>query len=138
MHWIATFGMQMQRQRDDDGFEVLLLVEHFLNARVHVTLDVLRLPSLAVDLRVALARRRGGSPVMMRFRLYGRMSQSGDELEILRVVVAHEDAALVAAADEGGLDRLALHRLVAVIGGGRDRHERAARDDGTLHEPAAG
>ena len=47
----------------------------------------------------------------MRPMLLGRMSQHGDELEVLGVVLADQDAALVAAADDGRLDGLALDDL---------------------------
>src|SRR5581483_5684426 len=62
----------------------------------------------------------------------------GDELDGAGVVLADEHAALVAGADDGGLDRLVLQggHVVAVVRRGADR-DGGAGGDQALHEAAA-
>ena len=122
-------GVQVQRQGDDDRLDVLVLAEHLLVVGVHVVWsDVLGLRRAVDGLLSPCAATGSGSPSKMRFWLDGRMSHSGDELEVLRVVFADEDAALVAAADEGGLDRLALAWPRSRSTGGRDRRQAGGPD----------
>ena len=74
----------------------------------------------------------------MRFMLRRPDVADGDELEELRVVLADEDAALVAAADQCRLDRLAAELLVAEIAGRPGDGGRPAGDGHALEEAAAG
>jgi hypothetical protein len=131
-------GVQVKGQGDDDGLEVFFLLEHLLEVRVHVAFGHRVGLVFPVHGLVALARGRGrlafdDAPTVVRADV-----AEGDELEILGVVVAHEDAPLVAATDEGGLNRFALHRLVAEVGASRDGSEPGRADRHALHEPAAG
>ena len=122
--------MQVQRQGDDHRFDVLAGQELPV---VVVLLDVLGFA--AVDAIEPLARRIGladKNPLHV-----GRPNVGdGHKLEIILVVLADQDAALVAGADQAGLDRVALPLLVAVIGGCRDGHG-GARGQQALHEIAA-
>ena len=62
----------------------------------------------------------------------------GDEFEELGIVLADENAALVAGADHRGLDRLALELLIAEIARGAGHRDSPAGHDQALHEAAAG
>src|SRR5258707_8668821 len=127
-------GMQVQRQGDNDGFDIFVL-EQFLV--VFVQLDVLA-RVFAVDAVEALAW--PGQLALEDALLVGGANVGiGDDFEVLGVVLAHEHTALIAGADQGGLHRLVLDLLVLVAvvnrgghGGGRTRSNEA------LHEITAG
>src|SRR5439155_13348173 len=62
----------------------------------------------------------------------------GDDFQELRVMLAGQDAAFVAAADQRRPDRLAGQLLVAEVGRRGGDRQRAASDDHALHEVPAG
>src|SRR5262249_18456489 len=128
-----------KRRGDDHGLDFLVLLQHLLV--IAVRLDAVGLG--AVDLLEAFAE--GGLGVALENTATALAVGSGcqveraqvadsDELEVLRVVLADEHAALVAAADQRGLHRFALNALVAEPDCGRDNRAGAGGDERVLEE----
>ena len=128
--------VQVQGQGDHDRFDVLLVVEHLPVVFVEVLVADLGRAGLAVVVDEALAERHLGVAVQDALLVERPDVARGDELDELRIVLADEDAALVAAADDRRLDRLAAETLVAEVDAGR-QWDRGGRAGGGADERAA-
>ncbi len=125
-------GMQVQRQGDDHGLNVRVGQQLLV---VLVDLDLLGLAAVdAVEAEARPGRLAGEDALAV-----GRPDVGdGDEVQVVLVVHADEDAALVAAADEADAHGVALERLVAEVARRGNRGATRGGGDQALHEVAAG
>ena len=125
-------GVQVQRQGDDHRLDAPCPPGASCNRRTGGSWTA----SVAVDVPEALARARRVLAVEDALLVRRPNVGDSDEFQVIRIVLADQHAALVAAADQADLDRIALRFLVAEISGRGDRQHRSSGEHAFHEIPA--